>query len=103
EEVPSEGHRLGDGERPHVLDVVRSEAERVRSDVALVHESQGVRGLAGEAGHVDVQEAIQLDVDADLLFRLTFDADLGAFAIVHESAGNVQIYLRETADRFDMK
>src|SRR5437870_5723077 len=101
ERVSSEGQRLVHGEPPDVLDFVRLQAERVGSDVALIHESQGVRRLAGEPGYVDVQEAVQSDAHANLLLRLALDADLGALAIVHESAGDVPISLRETADRLD--
>src|SRR5438445_4176140 len=97
EGVPGEGQRLVHGEPADVLDLVRFQAERVGSDVALVHESEGVRGLAGEPGYVDVQQAVQPDVHSDLLLRFAFDADLRALAIVHESAGDVPISLRETA------
>src|SRR3989442_13532880 len=81
ERVPSEGQRLVHGEPPDVLDLVRFQAERFGGDVALVHESESVRGLAGEPGDVYVQEAVQPDVHADLLLRLALDADLGALAI----------------------
>src|SRR6266704_1703568 len=52
ERVSSEGQRLVHGEPPDVLDFVRLQAARVGSDVALIHESQGVRRLAGEPGYV---------------------------------------------------
>src|SRR5712691_9636394 len=66
--------------------------------MALVDETERVRGLAREAGDVDVQETVEDDSDADLLPRLSLDRGLRALPVVHETAGNVPVALRETAD-----
>src|SRR5213593_2363321 len=101
ERIAGEDERLVDGEPRNILDFVRFQAERFGIEVALVDEPERVRRLAREPGDVDVQEAVEGDVHPDLLFRLALHSDLGALAVVHESAGDVPIAFREPADRFD--
>ena len=101
ERIAGEGERLVDGEPRSILDLVRFQAERFGIEVALVHEPERVRWLAGEPGDVDVQKAIEDDVHPNLLFGLALHSDFGALAVVHESAGDVPIAFREPADRFD--
>src|SRR2546422_2149982 len=66
--------------------------------MALVDETERVRGLPRETGDVDVEEAVEDDSDADLLPRLSLDRGLRALPVVHEAAGHVPMALRETAD-----
>src|SRR3989441_11044394 len=66
--------------------------------MALVDETERVRGLAWETGDVDVQETVEDDSDADLLARLSLNRGLRALPVVHETAGHVPVALRETAD-----
>src|SRR5438093_308986 len=101
ERVSGESQRFVHGEPRGVFNLVRFQPERLGDEMAFVHEPERVRGLAREPGDVDVQEPVEDDVHTDLLFRLAFHADLGALPVVHESARDVPVAFRETADRLD--
>ena len=101
ERVSGESQRFVHGEPRGVFNLVRFQPERLGDEMAFVHEAERVRGLAREPGDVDVQEPVEDDVHPDLLFRLAFHADLGALPVVHESARDVPVAFRETADRLD--